>query len=296
MTNRNIRIRKPSDSPYFRRLSEIEPGTRLAGEDSRACCSKGALGFSDGDENNGPERDFSSVDADFARDEVFLDHAREAITRKFLGPQFEVGVRRAGVSRPKMNVFAVGIGEKISAGLPTGRFAVVVHVKEKVPYRCLARDLLIPPFVTVFGRRILTDVQEMGEPTFAIGGGSEIYTKDPLQIGTIGCIVERGGKRYALTNYHVAGKFGQEPLGTSSYSKGGVLIGKLQDFIAVHPHTQNGTVKPDNYADAALIEIDPNANVLPDIAGIAPVSASVYAPKLGRTVKKSGSPNMFMGS
>lgn len=271
-------IRIPVASPK----TEIQCGSPLSSRQPPPHDSRAQVCANTGEDST--LLDVTALEAEWDRDHVLLEIARQRVARQFLwsaSPRRTLhGSRRLGRS----NIVGVGLGPKFIGGAPTRQLAVVVHVVRKVDARLVEPNCLIPRSLAVQGRNILTDIFEAGQVRF-LGGGDEIYTDDPLDIGTLGCVVERGGKKYILTNYHVVGKFGAEPKGTPIYSDG-VKVGTLQDFIPLHAHTPN--TMPDNLADAALVEIDPNANVSSSINGIAPIHPNLVGAVMYATVQKSG--------
>lgn len=108
----------------------------------------------------------------------------------------------------KAHVVGVGVGEKITAGRPTGRICLKVYVEKKVEKAALSKQDLVPGRVAT----IETDVEEVGKirPLAytqrmrpAPAGCSIGHYK--ITAGTLGCVVEdrRTGRPLMLSNNHV---------------------------------------------------------------------------------------------
>jgi hypothetical protein len=142
------------------------------------------------------------------------------------------------------NVVAVGIGFKTVGSIPTNELCVVVSVINKLPLIQLPESARIP--------RTLGDV-----PTDVVETGIIHAFQDPKQkmrparpgvsighyqitAGTLGCLVQRDGQVFILSNNHVLansnqGHQGDAILQPGSYD-GGTLadqIGTLEQFIPV---------------------------------------------------------------
>jgi hypothetical protein len=142
------------------------------------------------------------------------------------------------------NVVAVGVGFKIVGGVQTNQPAVVVSVAKKLPLVQLPEAARVPQ--TVGG--IQTDVVETG-PIFAL--------QDPTQkmrparpgisighyqitAGTLGCLVQRSGQVFILSNNHVLANSNNAQLGDAILQPGphdggtsADQIGTLEQFIPV---------------------------------------------------------------
>ena len=116
----------------------------------------------------------------------------------------------------KKGVIGTGIGHKIKAGVATGDEAVMVFVRKKQPMSLVAAPDQVPTTLAMTGYSVMTDVIEAGEVHALadrssirqrpIVGGLSIGPTNFLLAGTIGLpLVLKDGKRYLLTNRHVAG-------------------------------------------------------------------------------------------
>ncbi len=157
----------------------------------------------------------------------------------------------------KQNVVLVGRGKKITAGVNTGRDAIVVGVTKKVPVFTLSRRDTVPKKI----KGIETDIIEVGEikaldaqdtPDHKIKyrpapGGVSVGHKD-ITCGTLGMIVSRGRVRCILSNNHVLANENKAEIGDSILQPGphdgGTAddeIAKLSDFV---PIEFNGGIPP----------------------------------------------------
>ena len=168
----------------------------------------------------------------------------------------------------KSNVVAVGAGLEEKGGAKTGREAVLVLVKKKLPLSQLADKDLVPR--SLDEDEVATDVIEVGEIKALVGehedehrplipGTSVGHWK--ITAGTLGLVVEKDGEHYILSNNHVLANSNDANVGDAVYQPGPVdggqpkhEVGKLTHFV---PIDFNG----DNIVDAALasitIELDP---------------------------------------
>lgn len=139
----------------------------------------------------------------------------------------------------KQNVVLVGRGEKITAGVNTGRDAIVVGVAKKVPVETLSRKDVVPKKI----KGIETDVVETGiikalngEPDRkakwrpAPGGVSIGHFN--ISAGTLGIIVKRGGVRFILSNNHVLAVENKAEIGDAILQPGPHDSGTADDEIA----------------------------------------------------------------
>lgn len=139
----------------------------------------------------------------------------------------------------KPNVVGVSVGEKISQGEKTGKIAVVVFVSRKISALSLSEEDLIPKEVN----NTLTDIVETG-PIYALGCFTD-YCRPAIPgyslghptvtAGTFGCVVEKGGEKYILSNNHVLancnrGQIGDNILQPGPYDGGKEAIARLADF------------------------------------------------------------------
>jgi hypothetical protein len=142
------------------------------------------------------------------------------------------------------NVVAVGVGLKIAGDVQTNEPSIVVSVVKKLPVVQLHESALVPK--TLGG--VPTDVVETGkifalqDPTQKMRPARPGISIGHYQItaGTLGCLVERNGQVFILSNNHVlansnAGHLGDAILQPGPYDGGTSAdqIGTLEQFIPV---------------------------------------------------------------
>src|SRR6266508_3563772 len=142
------------------------------------------------------------------------------------------------------NVVATGVGFKIAGDVQTNEPAVIISVVKKLPSIQLPESARVPK--TIGG--VKTDVIETGkifalqDPTQKMRPARPGVSIGHYQItaGTLGCLVQRNGQIYILSNNHVlansnAGQLGDAILQPGPYDGGTSAdqIGTLEQFIPV---------------------------------------------------------------
>ena len=214
------------------------------------------------------------------------------------------------------NVVAVGVGFKIAGDVQTGEPSIVVSVVKKLPTIQLSESALVPK--TLGG--VKTDVIETGkifafqDPTQKMRPARPGISIGHYQItaGTLGCLVERNGQLFILSNNHVlansnAGKLGDPILQPGPYDGGTSAdqIGTLEQFIPVgfdggpdpspgcsllqrlFPSAPKVNEPGNNTVDCAIARPLSADLVNPDILHIG-IPIGVGAAPLGTPVQKSG--------
>jgi hypothetical protein len=142
------------------------------------------------------------------------------------------------------NVVAVGVGFKITGGVQTNELCVVVSVIKKLPLIQLPESSRVPRALA----GIQTDVIETGK-IFALQDPKEkMRPARPgvsighyqITAGTFGCLVQRDGQVYILSNNHVLANSNAAQLGDSILQPGphdggtsADQIGTLEQFVPV---------------------------------------------------------------
>ena len=146
----------------------------------------------------------------------------------------------------KAGVVAVGIGYKTVGGKKTSTPAIVCSVIKKLPIKDLRATDLIPAQIESTSTdvietgiiRALEDRTKRWRP--APGGVSIGHEK--ITAGTLGCLVEKGGKKYILSNNHVLansneGVIGDAILQPGTYDGGAFpydRIATLAEFVKIN--------------------------------------------------------------
>lgn len=234
-----------------------------------------------------------------------LDAKNEAIAR-FHAPTFsEVAAIGATTDPTSRNIIGVGIGLKTVAGeVQRDVDAVCVYVREKLPRHELSAAHTIPQH---FGA-LPTDVVEVGE-IIAYQSADTEQRQDRLRptpcgvsvghpdngTGTIGCLVERAGNHYILSNNHVLANSNEARVGDSVLQPGPADGGRdPEDRIATleqyHEIIFPGDPGNPNRIDAAIAWVGPDSQktVEPEIIdiGLPGVNPADAAP--GQSVQKHG--------
>lgn len=223
----------------------------------------------------------------------------------------------------KKNVNLIYLGIKQQKGRSTGCKSVVVGVKNKIDVKHLDVEDVIPKSL---GDGMVTDVVEIGEITVTnminqkyhrpITGGISIGPSSGA--GTLGCIVEKNGKNYGLTNRHVVDPYikgvkeairqpaimdggkeivgkviGLSNVGFSKPKPIGVfkkLLYNIGNFIFIFKNLilrKRVSRLPHNTVDAAIFSLSDGLDFSNEILGIGKPKGSVPA-KIGMKVFSAG--------
>lgn len=228
------------------------------------------------------------------------------------------------------NVVATGIGFKSTGGETTTELSIICSVEKKLPVTELSSEDLVPSQV----EGVATDVVETGRirafqaPTekFRPAPGGVSIGHYAITAGTLGCLVQRGGETFILSNNHVLAN-------SNDASRGDVIlqpgpydggnnpadqIATLEDFIPIQftspePPSDCGfagavmamlnagasllgsetrfrivrATPVGNLVDAAIARPLNVADVKDEILGIGQI-AGVTSAQLGASVQKSG--------
>ena len=149
----------------------------------------------------------------------------EKIVKKFSGEL----LRKSGV-------VTVGLGTKVVGGFDTGKTALVVGVRQKLPLSQLAPKDVVPREI----KGLVTDVIQSGEVKVQNGeldrtkkwrpapGGVSIGHRD-VTAGTLGCLVYKKGVPKVLSNNHVLGNMNKAVKDDPVYQPG-----VYDGFIRIH--------------------------------------------------------------
>lgn len=226
------------------------------------------------------------------------------------------------------NVVATGVGYKITQGQKTSTVSIVCSVSQKVAASQLSSQDMVP--ATLEG--IPTDVVQTGiiralpAPTDRFRpapGGASIGHRD-ITAGTLGCVVEKNGQKFILSNNHVLANSNQAQIGDPILQPGpydgGTYpddhIANLEDFVPIElsgmptdceianglvgflngiakllgSSTRMSAVKKqqlENLVDAAIARPLNPEDVTEEILQIGTIKGNVEG-ELGMDIKKSG--------
>jgi len=140
------------------------------------------------------------------------------------------------------NVVAVGVGYKVTKGKKTDKLSVIVSVKKKVSENELLGKDVVPKILN----DVPTDIIETGnfvayqdvirgtstDRWRPAPGGVSIGHKD-ITAGTLGCLVEKNGEIFILSNNHVLANSNDATIGDAILQPGPYDGGSSTDQIAV---------------------------------------------------------------
>lgn len=138
----------------------------------------------------------------------------------------------------KGNVVACGVGYKEINGCKTSEVCVVVSVQKKLPSTQIVPGEIIPQMLG----GVKTDVQETGVIRALQSRTDKWFRPVPCGVscghvditaGTLGCLAERDGELFILSNNHVLANSNQAQIGDAVLQPGTHDGGTLDDRIAV---------------------------------------------------------------
>ncbi len=203
--------------------------------------------------------------------------------------------------KPNQNVVGVGIGEKVTDGVPEGILAVKFFVREKYPKDQLSKTDLLPE--TIDGLPV--DVEATGTfRAFAMPNprtkirpaqpGSSVGFADPnnqfVMAGTFGALVKKDNKLFILSNNHVIADENRLPLNSAIFQPGLLdngnqntdKIAKLSKAVQILPGVFNKV-------DAAIAQVNNKSEVSNSIlfigvpTGTKKAALDMNVHKFGRT-------------
>ncbi len=220
--------------------------------------------------------------------------AHKKLEKQFLmDSTFEALSARAGSkSYGFENIVGVGISEKITGQKLTGEDCITVYVVAKVGKSKIQKNALVPEQIN----GVPTDVVETGEINAlaytgryrpAPGGVSVGHYQ--ITAGTLGCLVQKNGRTFILSNNHVLANSNQallndpilQPGPFDGGSSSGSVIGRLSEFIPI----QFGDIP--NLVDCAIAQSAPPL-VTAHNKDFGKINSSHVAASRFMLVKKSG--------
>jgi hypothetical protein len=162
----------------------------------------------------------------------------------------------------RANVVACGVGFKMRSAQQTSEPSVIVSVTQKQPLPNLSPDDLIPPEI----EDVLTDVVQTGIiHAYSVNRRGRVRPVRPgVSIshamgtaGTLGCVVQRDGELFLVSNNHILAMLNQanigDPILQPGPSDGGTLddqVAELEAFVPLHflveePEPSQPTTEPE---------------------------------------------------
>ena len=216
--------------------------------------------------------------------------AKMAASAYFRGPSIsamDVGIPTEPLSK---NVVGFGVGAKIVDGtvLP-GESTVRVYVRELLPEQVFPEQFGgLPTDVVAIGKLFAYQMHNLHEPTPC---GVSVGHPDGTT-GTLGCLVEREGNHYILSNNHVLAAANAAEPGDIVLQPGPADGGMLpNDGIAtLEPYQEIDFSGGSNDIDAAIALVgDCNQTVVsPEIIDTGSPTATPQTATEGQTVRKYG--------
>ncbi len=187
----------------------------------------------------------------------------------------------------------VGTGTGLT---PDGKLAVLVLLKNSTTSKGRSALLAIPNEINGVPTRtiVVGEVRAMGNTgTYRpVPGGVSVGNDKECASGTIGCIVTKGGVRYALSNNHVLARENAAALGERIDQPGRYdgkpkcsqtgQIATLSQFKSIVFSTS-----ANNEIDAAIAQFT-TSSLCSMLGGTYTPSSTTVAPSLGLAVKKTG--------
>lgn len=174
----------------------------------------------------------------------------------------------------KQNVVATGIGYKISNGEKTDELAIICSVDTKKPLSKLSAADQIPFQLN----GITTDVVSTGPITvfqnrmgrFRPAPGGVSIGHYQITAGTLGCLVQKNGVQYILSNNHVLANSNEASAGDSILQPGphdggqrpGDEIAKLSEFIPIRFESDGNGEAPCPLAGAVTTSLNKLASAI----------------------------------
>jgi len=228
----------------------------------------------------------------------------------------------------RSNVVATGVGYKLTAGKKTPTLSMVCSVSKKVATSQLSGSDLVPAILDgiptdVIETGIVRALQSTTDKYRPAPGGVSIGHRD-ITAGTLGCLVQKDGQIFILSNNHVLANSNQaergDPILQPGPHDGGIYpddqIATLEDFIPINItglpsdcKIANGTAnilnklakllgsgsriqairkqEEENLVDAAIARPLNPGDVTKEILQIGAINGTAVA-DLGTAVKKSG--------
>ena len=146
----------------------------------------------------------------------------------------------------RSNVVATGVGYKITGGQKTTTLSIVCSVTKKIAASQLSSQDMVPAMLEgtptdVVQTGIIRALQPTTDRHRPAPGGVSIGHRD-ITAGTLGCLVQKGGQKFILSNNHVLANSNQAEIGDpilqpGPYDGGAYPndhIADLEDFVPIN--------------------------------------------------------------
>jgi hypothetical protein len=196
------------------------------------------------------------------------------------------------------NIVGIGIGSKFVGNSIESQEAIKIYVRIKIPKNDLSPHELIPPEFEGFP----TDVIEIGDVTaFPTLTGNRQKKNRPtscgvsvghplITAGTLGCLVEKNGETYILSNNHVLANSNVAAIGDKIIQPGSLDGGfsPSENIATLSDFKQLDFTGAANNIDAAIAKLDNVIGVDKDVIDIGVVKKKTKNAALYQSVRKHG--------
>lgn len=174
----------------------------------------------------------------------------------------------------KPNVIATGVGYKISNGKVTDELALICSVDKKADKKSLVSSETVPAAI----QGVPTDVQSTGiihalqdpKGRFRPAPGGVSLGHINITAGTLGCLVQKNGTTYILSNNHVMANSNDASIGDPILQPGPTdggsypedHIADLSEFIEIYFDGDGGSTSPCSIANATAGILNGLATIL----------------------------------
>lgn len=194
------------------------------------------------------------------------------------------------------NIVGWGIGRKsISENRISGADVVRVYVSKSLPdqsipdeFEGFPTDIVVVGQITAYPSVTTWHRLNHHRPTSCgVSVGHPNVTA-----GTLGCLVEKGGNHYILSNNHVLAATNSAQVGDRVIQPGSMDGGTAptDEIATLEPYQSIDFTGNPNEIDAAIALIGPNSqtNVEPEIIGIGKPKPTTKTAQIGQSVRKHG--------
>lgn len=210
-----------------------------------------------------------------------IDAFKDEMKTRMGGPSRRERFRRLY----RKGIIGVGFGVKISENEVVAYQCLRVYVRAKHRQRDLPETHRIPKFIN----GLPTDVIVLAQPRAHVALCGDSVGHPAVPYGTIGCVVEKSGRRYILSNNHILANCGDTLPNAETWQPGRDLggsspgIGHLAEFEALKFKTGI------NEMDAAIASINDPAAVIPQFKKYGTIRPDLFVnPPATTAVQKYG--------
>ena len=229
--------------------------------------------------------------------------AKNQAKQHFLSPNHAQSATIGGVANSfsfEKNVIGIGIGPKIVGNSIEAQESVRIYVRVKIPRNELAPTDVVPANfgnlptdvieigdVTAFPVTKTWDRQKKNRPTTSCG----VSVGHPnITAGTLGCLVEKNGEKFILSNNHVLANSNSASIGDKIIQQGKADGGSSpsEDIATLTDWKSLDFTGAANDIDAAIAKLDATSLVEREIVDIGSPLKTTASAALYQSVRKHG--------